>query len=597
MKFWKPYFFLLVTFLFLSKGSVLWGQVVDEKLLSLCQKILEKKELFEKKQRTPSSFSFKDLAKMNPAKRAQELERIKKEMKKKLIFSSGEKRDLKALGKTFGSEESSAQFLLDESAEFTLIEKTPSFYEELFTIAKIPNKYQSIALEILKKIPLNRSRLDTISESLQGDLSKQHIAIDLILINEEDTLFRPEEFTQPARLLQRIQEEQDPVARYLLSYFGKENPAIFSQGKSPKFRSALSESFNQLIEKEQRLYESLRAIHANLTVFTRELGKKLQENKGNRSLLNRLVIQESYPKEIAPRCLQHPQIVERLLDICREPKYAPSLQAKLISLLTLYSAPQIYDLLLYKLQKEDNTLVLQSVLDAFIIPHYQTPQSSQIILQRFLSSYKKIVSWEKKAQRIKGSQELLLLRKKVENERAVSLQFLKALPWVYPKSDLALKHFFLLYNQPTYLFSVDRETTSISSSNLSYWRVLLKKNDCKIHPSLKLHKEGAQRTLQCSELSVVYHLKSVGDKILVYGENKEEKDILIVSLTIFDLDYVRNKFSEESEELLLDYLTKEARIPYLWQHVNKMGKLFFGKPDLETPQDWVQFEKEFRKKK
>lgn len=147
--------------------------------------------------------------------------------------------------------------------------------KELSSRDALKNLSQAIVMTILYSVPTNFSSL----------------------------LLTVQDIRDPEGLVLKLKAQQDPLSRYIMSRFSEEMRREIenysgSGGLPGTFKSALAGELNALLQGAS-LYERDRFASVALTEGTREMAAR-EPKSSDRVLLNRLLLQEAYPGELAP---------------------------------------------------------------------------------------------------------------------------------------------------------------------------------------------------------------------------------------------------------------------------------------------------------
>lgn len=120
--------------------------------------------------------------------------------------------------------------------------------------------------------------------------------------NFSSLLLTAQDIRNPGGLVLKLKAQQDPLSRYIMTRLSEgmrqEIENYSGSGLSEAFKGSLAGELNALLQGAS-LYEEDRFAHVPLTRETRELAAR-DPKSSDRVLLNRLLLQEAYPAEIAP---------------------------------------------------------------------------------------------------------------------------------------------------------------------------------------------------------------------------------------------------------------------------------------------------------
>ncbi len=119
----------------------------------------------------------------------------------------------------------------------------------------------------------------------------------------EPVLLRPDEIKDPTSLTVKLRDAKDRVSSYLRSQFSATTQELLDKydGSSPpsdELLKTLITELNRLIQ-HSNLYDEQRFAQVKLSNETKRLISKMQQGGGNLPLLNRLLLDDAYPQEIA----------------------------------------------------------------------------------------------------------------------------------------------------------------------------------------------------------------------------------------------------------------------------------------------------------
>jgi hypothetical protein len=121
------------------------------------------------------------------------------------------------------------------------------------------------------------------------------------IIDKSSSQFRLSDFIDPVSLLGKLKNEKDPLSQYLRSKLTPPTVALISQylpttQPQKEFVNALVDDFNRLL-KEPILYQDEAFAGIKLRPRTKQLLERAL--KGEDVRLNRMLIEDAYPAEIA----------------------------------------------------------------------------------------------------------------------------------------------------------------------------------------------------------------------------------------------------------------------------------------------------------
>jgi len=184
---------------------------------------------------------------------------------------------------------------VDYKLDIDFVKKNALLYMDLDDLEEIQARIDDrIRLEKLKLSPLF-VKLDDDEEEEELDFSD--------IEEKYRARLSVEDLRDSAALAAKLQKAKDPLARHLKGQFEPETQRLLDgyDGSDPPPRAlqdALADEFDRLILHGENLYDAQRFAHVVLSQKTRELAGQ-HPRKGALIRLNRLLLEEAYPDEIA----------------------------------------------------------------------------------------------------------------------------------------------------------------------------------------------------------------------------------------------------------------------------------------------------------